>query len=50
MLIESIAALLSSIALTLLLTKIKTFCDENNMSYEVMVSLNRTLSRKCYRI
>ncbi len=50
MLIESIAALLSSIALTLLLKKIKTFCDENNMSYEVMVRLNRTLSRRYYRI
>ena len=50
MLIESIAALLSSIALTLLLKKIKNFCDENNMSYEVMVRLNRTLSRRYYRI
>ena len=50
MLIESIAVLLSSIALTLLLKKIKTFCDENNMSYEVMVRLNRTLSRRYYRI
>ena len=50
MLIESIAALLSSIARTLLLKKTKTFCDVNNMSYEVMVRLNRTLSRRYYRI
>ena len=50
MLIESIAALLSSIALTFLLQRINNFCDENDMSYEVMVRLSRAVTRIYYRI
>ena len=50
MLIESTAALLSSIALTFLLQRINNFCDENDMSYEVMVRLSRAVTRIYYRI
>ena len=48
--IELIAALLSSIAVALLLKRIKSFCNDNNMSYEVMVRLNRSLSRRYNRM
>ncbi|MFM7978273.1 MAG: hypothetical protein ACKPKO_03070 [Candidatus Fonsibacter sp.] len=41
MLIESIAALVSSIVVALLLKRINTVCDDNNLSYAVMVRLNR---------
>ena len=34
----------SSLALTVLLRRLKSFCDENNISYEVMVRLNRYLN------
>lgn len=51
MIVETTLAIISSIALTILLKRLKTFCDENNMSYEVMVRLNRSLTnRRFYRI
>ena len=54
MIVETTLAIISSIALTILRQRLKSFCDENNMSYEIMVRLvrlNRSLpNRKFYRI
>ena len=48
--IETAIARLSSIALTILQKRLRSFCDDNNISYEVMVRLNRSLARRTYRI
>ena len=50
MLIKTTIALLSSIALTILLKRLKSFCDDNNISLEAMVRLNRSLSKRNYPI
>ena len=43
----SIYAILSALASDMPMTykKLKSFCDENNISYDVTVHLGRTLSR-----
>ena len=43
---ETTLAIISSIALTILLKRPNSICDDNNISYEVMVRLNRSLSNK----
>ena len=48
MIVETTLAIISSIALTILLKRLKSFCDENNMSYEVMVRLNRYLTNRFF--
>lgn len=51
MIVETTLAIISSIALTILIKRLKSFCDDNNISYEVMVRLNRSLTnRNFYRI
>ena len=50
MIVETTLAIISSIALTILLKRLKSFCDENNMSYEVMVRLNRSLTNRIFFI
>ena len=51
MIVETTLAIISTITLTILLRRLKSFCDDNNISYEVMVRLNRQISnRRFYRI
>ena len=51
MIVETTLALISTVALTILLRRLKSFCDDNNLSYEVMVRLNRQISnRRFYHI
>ena len=51
MIVETTLANISTITLTILLRRLKSFCDDNNISYEVMVRLNRQISnRRFYRI
>lgn len=51
MIVETTLAIISTVALTILLRRLKSFCDDNNISYEVMVRLNRQISnRRFYRI
>ena len=51
MIVETTMAIISTITLAILLRRLKSFCDDNNKSYEVMVRLNRQLSnRRFYRI
>ena len=51
MIVETTLAIISTVALTILLRRLKSFCDDNNISYEVMVRLNRQISnRRSYRI
>ena len=45
MIVETTLAIISSIALTILIKR--SFCDDNSISYEVMVSLNRFLTNRC---
>ena len=45
MIVETTLAIISSIALTILIKQ--SFCADNSMSYEVMVSLNRFLTNRC---
>ena len=44
----SVYAIISTLALILpiIYTKIRTFCEENNISYDITVHLGRTLSRR----
>ena len=44
----SLYAILSALALALpmVYTKFKSFCDENNISYDIIGHLGRTLSRR----
>ena len=50
MIVETTLAIISTVALTILLRRLKSFCD-NNISYEVMVRLNRQISnRRFYHI
>ena len=46
MIVETTLAIISTVALTILLRRLKSFCDDNNISYEVMVRLNRSLSNR----
>ena len=48
MIVETTLAIISLIALTILLKRLKSFCDENNMSYEAMVRLNRSLTNRFF--
>ena len=43
----SICAILSTlvVVLPMIYKKLKTFCDENNISYDITVQLGRTVSR-----
>ena len=51
MIVETTLAIISTVSLTILLRRLKSFCDDNNISYEVMVRLNRQISnRRFYRI
>ena len=51
MIVETTLAIISTVALTILLRRLKSFCDDNNISYEVMVRLNRQIpNRRFYRI
>ena len=51
MIVETTLAIISTVALTILLRRLKSFCDDNNISYEVMVRLNRQISnRRFYNI
>ena len=45
MIVEATLAIISSIELTILIKR--SFCDDNSISYEVMVSLNRFLTNRC---
>ena len=46
MIVETTLAIISTITLTILLRRLKSFCDDNNISYEVMVRVNRQLSNR----
>ena len=46
MIVETTLAIITTISLTILLRRLKSFCDDNNISYEVMVRLNRSLSNR----
>ena len=45
---ETTLAIVTSIALTILLKLLTSFCVENNMSYEIMVRLNKYLTEVAY--
>ena len=50
MIVETTLAIISSIALTILIKRLKSFCDDNNIAYEVIVRLNRSLTKDFYSI
>ena len=46
MMVETTLTIISTITLTFMLRRLKSFGDDNNISYEVMVRLNRSLSNR----
>ena len=44
MIVETTLAIILLIALTIMLKRLRSFCDVNNILYEVMVRLNRSFS------
>ena len=50
MIVETTLAIILLIALTIMLKRLRSFCDVNNILYEVMVRLNRSFfNRRVYR-